>query len=154
MLKSFGIVLNKLNIEQKDICIITQINEMVEKNADLCPILFFSEYAKTVAVPLFARMPIEEAYCFTNPVIVNDIESAELILECPCPTRKIFYLWDLEWIYDSNFSFEKYLRIYNSFEIIVRSGSHYNLFSKVWRKPDYLIEEFNHEQIRDLLIIK
>ena len=150
MLKSFGVVLNKLNIEQKDITIINELNKLVNKYWDLCPIVFFSEYAKTSTVPLFARMPIEEVYCFSNPVIANDIESATLLLNCPCPTRKMYYLWDLEWIYDDKFNFNKYSLIYNSFEIIVRSQSHYNLFSKIWRQPNYLIEDFNYEQIRNL----
>lgn len=152
MLKSIGIVLNKLNIEQKDICIITELNKLVSKHWDISPILFFSEYAKTTTVPLFARMPIEDLYCFDSPVIANDIESANILQSCPCPTRKILYIWDLEWIYDVEFTFNKYYSIYNSFEIIVRSQTHYNLFQKVWRKPDYLIEDFNYEQIRDILI--
>lgn len=153
-LKSFGIIINKLGIEQKDICIITELNKLVNSNSEICPILFFSEYSKTVTVPLFARMPIEEAYCFNQPIIANDIESATLLDNCPCPTRKIYYIWDLEWIYDENYNLNKYHKIYHSFEIIVRSQTHYNIFKKVWKKPDYLIEDFNYEQIRDLFITK
>ena len=93
-------------------------------------------------------------YGFNQPIIVNDIESAALLYNCPCPTRKIYYAWDLEWIYDESYNLNKYHKIYHSFEIIVRSQTHYNIFKKVWKEPNYLIEDFNYEQIRDLFITK
>ena len=151
-IKSFGIVINKFNIDQQDYIINFQLNKMMKKYCDISPVIFFSEYAKNAQPPLFARFPIKEAYCYKNPIIATNIESAILVKNCVCVTRKILYLWDLEWMYNPNYSFEIFAEIYHSFEIIVRSNSHYQIFKKLWKQPDSLIEDFNYEQIRDYVI--
>lgn len=150
-IKSFGILIHHFNISQRDYTINLELNKLTKKYYDICPVLFFGEYAKIAYKPSFARFPLKEAYCYKYPIIANDIKSALLLDECLCTPRKILYVWDLEWIYNNDYSFNIYSKIYNSFEIIVRSQSHYNLFTKIWKKPDYLIEDFNHDKIRAII---
>lgn len=151
-IKSFGIIIHNFNISQRDYIINLELNKLVQKYYDLCPVLFFGEYAKIPYKALFARFPIKDVFCFKEPVIATDIKSALLLKECICTPRKILYMWDLEWLYRTEYSFDIYSNIYQSFEIIVRSESHYNLFTKIWRKPDYLIEDFNYDKIRTIVL--
>lgn len=150
-IKSFGILVDKLNIEQRDILITLELNKLCKKYYDLCPIVFFQEYAKTIQPLLFARLPTKEIFCYRSPIIANDIKTALLVNKCICATRKILYMWDLEWLYNQ-YNFNILSEIYHNFEIIVRSQTHFDLFNKVWRKPDYIVEDFNYEQIRNIII--
>jgi len=151
-IKSFGVIVHNFNISQRDYTINLELNKLTKKYYDLCPVLFFGEYAKLAYKPSFGRLPLKEVCCYKHPVIATDIKSALLLKECICPPRKILYVWDLEWLYRTDYSFDIYSKIYHSFEIIVRSESHYNLFTKVWRKPNYLIEDFNHDKIRNVVL--
>ena len=148
----FGVLVDKLSISQRDIFINVELNKMVNKYYEISPIVFFQDYAKTVQTPLFARLQIKDMFCYKNPVIANDIKTALLLQKTICPPRKLLYMWDLEWIYNKKYPFDVYRDIYFDFEIIVRNDSHRSKFSKTWREPDFIVEDFNYEQIRNVIV--
>lgn len=144
-----GILVNRLGIDQKSYTIINSLNKATQENT-LCPILFFLEYGKTPKTCLFSKMQAKEAWCYPHPIIANDIETAELLIECPRPSSKYLYMWDMKWLYFPK-NFEKYHNIIHSLDIITRCTSHSKLIEKCWLKTNYIVEDFDYDSIKKVL---
>ena len=95
-------------------------------------------------------MDVQEVWAFPHSVIATSVETAKILLECPLPTKKFFYIWDLDWLY-KNGDFQEYRQIYRELTPIVRCEEHAQVIRKCWLQQSVkVIEDFNHEQIIEL----
>ena len=143
-----GVLVEKLDMDQKSLDIINSLNVATDNN-ELCPIVFFLEYGAQPKTCLFAKMQAEEVYCYSHPVIDTDIKTAELLIECPLPTKKFLYLWDMDWLYSPE-KFGIYNKVFQSMDIITRCKSHSELVKQCWLKDNYIIEDFNYVELQRL----
>ena len=146
--RSLGIIVDWLGQNQRSYTIIDEMNEAVNF---VCPIVFFVDNKE---LPLrkckFAMMDVQEVWAFPHSVIATSVETAKILLECPLPTKKFFYMWDLDWLY-KNGDFQEYRQIYRELTPIVRCEEHAQVIRKCWLQQSVkVIEDFNHEQIIEL----
>ena len=93
-LYKFGIMVNSLDLSQKGMYIVKQLNDIVDVDCRFSPIVFYKEYAKSVDVNRFCSLLEKEVWGFDGVVIATSLETAETLINCPCPSRKLFYIWD------------------------------------------------------------
>ncbi len=140
-------------MSQKCFYITKQLNEIVDANYRFSPYLFYKEYAKSIDVNRFCSLQDKEAWSFDAPVIATSLESAQYLINFPCPTKKFFYVWDLDWIFN-NYTYEYLQGLYqhNDLELIARNESHANLIEKCWKKPVDIMDNFDYNILQDIIL--
>jgi hypothetical protein len=93
---------------------------------------------------------LNELWGFHYPVVATSLNTAGDLIKNPSPTKKFFYVYDLEWIVFEQKDFLKLAEIYRhpELEIICRSESHRQIFENCWnRKVNYIINNFDIEKL-------
>lgn len=145
--KSFGVMVDKLGKDQTSYTVTKELNR-VEK---WCPILFFFDYDEPMWTPNFARMQMEHSFYFGHPVVATSLETAQLLIQCLGPTKKFYYMFNLDWLYYYDAE-KKYRGIYQNpaLNLIVRNEDHARLVEKCWLRKPFIVEDFNYERIVEL----
>ena len=147
-----GVIVDYLGLSQKSIEITKELNK-IDKLSDYWDVVvFFRSFGRIMKPPKFALLPEEELWGFNAPVISTDLKTTDSLLKCFSPTKKFFYLFDLEWI-SNRYSIDYLSSIYlnEELELIARSKNHARIIESCWKKPIAIIENFNYEQITELL---
>jgi len=147
----FGIMVNFLDLSQRGFHIVKQLNKIVDSDYRFSPIVFYKEYAKSVDVNRFCALLEKEAWGYDGIVIATDLETAETLINCPCPQKKFFYVWDLEWLY-STYHHQYLKNIYLSdIELIARNKDHADIIKKCWKAPRYTMDNFGAETLKQIV---
>ena len=101
-------------------------------------------------------MQISEAWGHKGPVIATSFSTAYKLIGFP-NKKKIFYIWDLEWIRAKQSGikeYEKYIDVYtdSSLELIARSEPHKQAIENAFnRKVNHVVSDFNIDKILEIL---
>lgn len=147
-----GIWVDNIGKSQKGHYIIKSINEIVKDHFNDI-ILFYNEFDNIMAVPKFAILQDSEVWGFDGLVIATSFNTAKKLISCPSPTKKFFYVWDLEWLNIENLNYVDFQNVYqnDSLDLIARSSYHAELLEKCWKQPVGIVEDFDAEQLRKIL---
>jgi hypothetical protein len=100
---------------------------------------------------VFSPMEIDS---FNNGVIISHtIKSAELILRCTNNSKKILYIYDLDWMFQPMF-FDTIHSVLSdpNLNLVVRSDDHIKPLKNIHRRePIAIMKNFNLENIWNLL---
>ena len=148
-----GFLIDSLGPSQQALVLTQEMNSLVDDKPNHSVCVFYRNYNRIVISPHFAMLSEYEAWTFDGITIATDIHSANILLNCPGPKHKFFYIWETEWAFMDNFTYKDMAKVYQSEEmpLIVRSRFHYDIVSRLWQPPIEVIEEFNHEQIAEFL---
>ena len=137
-----GFAINNLGPSQLSYYLIKELNSLLKKRGDLDIIVFYENIARPYIKPEFALMQMAEAWSYGGTVIATDIAIAEKLLTFPAPTRKAFYIWDLEWLRKPRM-FRELQPTYGHLELIARSNDHKEAIEGAWnRKVIGVVEDF------------
>jgi hypothetical protein len=86
--------------------------------------------------------------------IATDLTTAQRLIRVTGPKKKYFYIWNLEWVNMPNINYDIMSSIYNhkDIELIARSESHSKLIEKMWRKPKFIMDDFDVDTLRKILL--
>ena len=138
-----GILLNNLQPSQISYYAVGTINGLLRKGFDA--IVFVKNLCVPSTRPFCSIMNQCEAIDFDGLLIATDLDSAEFLLNINTECKKVFYVWDLEWLRGAN-NFLKNMEVYRSqkLKIVVRSEQHEKIFTNYTnRKPDAVIPDLN-----------
>jgi hypothetical protein len=97
---------------------------------------------------------IAEIGCFQNGILVaTNLVNASQILSAKVASRKVLYLWDIDWMH-SAFNYEWLYDTLSdeNLEVIVRSESHRDaLLNLCGKEPIGILQNFKLEQLWNLL---
>lgn len=149
MSKSVGIIINSFFNHQLPEKLFSSLNKLADSNPEIDPIVFRQNTSIFPSFPRFAIMNLRECWGFKAPVISTDMSTTEYLLSFPGPTKKLFYVWNLEWIFQSNLQIETVEKIYlaDDINLIARNQIHYNILKNNFKEPIGILEDFNHEQL-------
>ena len=146
-----GIVKNNLEIQAKDIMAVKNINRLSDNNVNSC--LFCNFVPNTF--PLEVNTTIlqkAQVLDFDGTILTDDLVIAQEFLHLPYAKKRFLYLYDLDWPYIDNFSFAHIGPIIHNdrIELIVRSHFHYDLVKNLFKKPSYIMEEWDHKTLKEI----
>ena len=153
-MKKIGFAVSNLGAGHMNYSLIRQINLLMANRVDTDIILFYETLALPCLPPACARMQIHEGYGFDGPIVATSLTTAEKLIRFPSPPRKIFYVWDLEWLRMPQKSYEQLRSIYSNpdLEVVARGNDHRDLIQDVWNRPvTAVIEDFNLTEFEKLL---
>ena len=117
-------------------------NRLVE-NPSLDVILFYKDIPNPCVTPKCALMNICDIWGFDGLTIATDIDSALALSKVPGYHKKVFYVWDLEWLRNKDFLYN--VRAYRSgLNLVCKSEEHKLELSKYCNRTDIdVIEDFD-----------
>lgn len=149
MREKLGIIVNNLGPNQLAYYLINTGNKFVnDGEKDLT--LFFHDLMPECANPLFGIMNLAEVYSYNGPVVATNINNASRLLEYPGPSKKVFYVWDLEWLRMPNKQYEQLNDVYGKIPLIARSKRHYDILSNAWQQPIGIVEDADVNKLYEL----
>lgn len=154
MNKQAGILIDRMNLSQLGVKLSVALNEIEVDYTDLDVILFNGTQETLPTIARFALMQQCEAWDLAAPVMATSLNTAQMLLKMPCPTRKYFYVYNLEWIYLQNtppYSALQSVYQNDDIELIARSDSHYDVLKRCWKEPIATIEDFDYKQLAQIL---
>ena len=85
---------------------------------------------------------------YNNILVYTTFEDAEFADKLPTKTKKIFYLWDLEWINSQN-PYSENLRLINSADVLMcRCEAHAEMIEKYFGRKPIVLKEFNYDEFK------
>ena len=148
-----GIMLIKVDNSQIGYYATKSLNYIAEKQVNVDIVMFVKEHAVHPVIPLFATMSETDIWGYDAPVIATDLASARTLLSSSGPTKKYFYVWDLEWLRLPEYNHEELSKIYNdeNIELIARSDRHYMLIKECWKEPAYVMPDFTPNMLMGII---
>jgi hypothetical protein len=147
-----GILIESLGMSQKAYEIIREINKLEKLDEYWDMTVFYLEFDRLITPPEFGLMNMVEAYGFNAPVISTSIETTKISLKSIRPTKRFFYVFDMEWTsntYDVDYLLDVYMN--PEVELIARSDDHAKVIEQSWKAPIDVIENFNYEKLTKLI---
>jgi hypothetical protein len=148
-----GIMTSSLGPTQEAFYIVNQCNKAVATYTH-DPIVFFQEPDAPCLDPVFTIMNVYEAWTFKEPLIATTLNLATKLAKLPMAPKKLFYMWDLEWLRMQNKNFQQLADLYRNpaFKIIARSKSHADLIANCWNVDVVgVVENFDLDQFVEII---
>jgi hypothetical protein len=145
-----GFLVNDLTASHLAFSLIKNLNEY-ETNSDT--VLFFENISSSIIKPNFPTMAINEIWNFEGALVSTDMNTTLTLKKCFTPRKKIFYVWDLEWMRNSmgqTKNFENTIEAFSdeTIELVARSKDHAKAIENLSnRKINHIVENFNIEKL-------
>lgn len=149
MKHKIGVLVRDFGPSQLTYEMISSANKLMVERSDTDIIGFFENSAKHSFGLNFSSMYLDEAWSYTGTLIATSLSTAVKLIKLPSAQRKLFYVYDLEWlrIYDKNFSVLAKLYRHKEIELVARSATHAKLLSNCWNIQNIkVIESFDIEK--------
>lgn len=142
-------LLNSTRLSQILLLVLTEFTQIKKNNPDISICLFVEQQEFSPVKIEFPIFHVSDCYFFDGIVIANSIGDANKLRFFPGPTQKYYYLHNLEHIYVQGKKYHELSSIYNdkNLKLIAPSKHYYNIFSKYWKKPDSIIENFHISEL-------
>lgn len=148
-MKTLGILIDKAGYSQKFKHIAEELNKL---DSSINAVVFYNESAPIPLQTKFTMMHSLHALNFDGVLMSTDIYTSSIMLNSLRPSKRFFYVWDLEYMYRP-FSFGELQSVYNNkkIELIARNEYRARLLARTWKAPHSIMEEFNYERLQKLL---
>lgn len=155
-MRQVGFLVPHVGAGQLGYSLITQLNKVSENlyKYNLDPIVYYETMHMQLLPHAFATMQIVECWDQTHPVIATSLSTAEKMITFPNPQRKLFYVWDVEWLRRPH---NHYFRTRNivtneAVEIVARGSHHATLIENCFnRKVTNIVDDFEIESFMEIL---
>lgn len=145
-----AVLVHDTNISDLNYHVMSELNNMSNTHEVF---LLTNNISSRVIEPNFAIINSSRVACTYDAIVIaTTIDTARLLIKAAINSRKVFYLYQLDWLY-LPFNYNEVYDVINSdLELIVRSKNHANLIEKVFgRKVDNIVPEFRLDEIWNLL---
>lgn len=148
-----GILTSRIDKSQSGFQITKCINDISLNKVNVDIMVFVREFSAPPMVPLFSTLQESEVWGFDAPVIATDLQTASTLINTTGPTKKYFYVWDLEWMRINSFKHKTLSKIYNNknLELIARSERHSKIIENCWRKPSHIMQDFSSDELLEII---
>jgi hypothetical protein len=151
-MNNIGFMVRAVSMSQEGLFLINECNKLLEKDRSVEVNVFYEDYDRIPTKPEFSLMQNRNAWGYNGILIATDIHTTEVLQHLVGPSRKMLYVWNLEWLYTQNM-YTSYSKIYQSkdIDLIARTPSHFDIIKKLWKEPKYIMEDFDHEQLARII---
>ena len=147
--EQIGLLLEDLSASQLTFYAVRNINDYIEKS-DMDFVVFFQNSTTSMISPRFSTMSVSEMWSFNGIVIATSVATALSAQKTCFPTKKYFYVWDLDWHRKEGRDFEYTIQAYNSpdLNLIARSSSHAEAIKNYCNRDVCgIVNNFNMDQL-------
>ncbi len=112
-------------------------------------IVFYEQLARPCLQPHFAVMQAAEAWGFGGTLLATSLATSLQALRCPAAEKRIFYVWDLEWLRLKQKSFRELAALYGNpqLHLLARSQEHADLLARCWNRSCAVVRDFAIDEL-------
>ena len=142
-----GALVRSLGSSQLSYYIIKNFNK-VAGQGKVDPIVYCEDVERDCLFAKFPTMQTVEAWGQEGTIIATSLSTAKKLISYPCPQKRIYYVWDLEWLRKPH----NYIPVLNVFssdriKVVARCDNHAKVIENTFnRKVDNIIDNFNMEK--------
>jgi hypothetical protein len=147
-----GIVKTQLTPSDHDFFLINNLNQLAQTTTSSC--LFCDEIANswqssTMQTTLLHRA---HAFSFDGILITDELLRCQDFHNIPIAKKRFLYLYHLSWpqIPSLQFKHIKHMLLNKNIGLIARSTSHAKLIERLFKKPDYIMPEWNYKTLIEI----
>ncbi len=151
MINKLGVIVQDLTNSQSTFFLINTLNRLnQEDNIDCC--IFYETCTLAMIPPLFSIFHMNEMYDFDGTVISTYMLGTKRLIDSPTPRQKFMYIWNLEWAKIPQFAYNNIKDIYLNDEItlIARSSHHARLIENCFKKPQFIFDNWDKNEVKKL----
>ena len=143
-----GIYKSSINDSDQNFFMINNLNKLGHTSTQSC--LFYDvqniKISSQIHINTFPRV---QALYFDDILITDELTEAPALLNIPNARKRFIYLYHLEWPYIQNTHFKQLesILINDNIELIARSESHSQLISQLFKKPKYIMPEWDYKSL-------
>jgi hypothetical protein len=142
-----GVLLNNLSPGQLAARFLTQANTLVA-TGEHDVVAFYEALRRPCVAPNFASMHVVEGYGFDGPMVATTASTAEKLARFPSCPRKVFYVWDLEWLRPhlaAGRTYRDWLAVYGNKDLtlLARSEDHAAALRGCWNRDVTVVPDFD-----------
>jgi hypothetical protein len=143
-----AVVIESLEASQLAFLAINQVNQLITKHPLVNASIFYENLTVPCIPPKSSVMCINELFAYHDGIIITtNLDQTYSIASYPNNSKKIFYVWDLEWI-RKTLDFEKTLYTFNLPErLITRCKDYADAIKNYCNREVEIQEDFNLEEI-------
>lgn len=133
----FGVAVNNLSFSQLACEIIQTSNCILSAGVEHDMVLLYEQPSRPCMQTLFPTMHLCEAWGFNGTIIATSLSTAAKSLSFPSVSRRVFYVYDLEWVRLKQKGYRPLWEIYaNPAHLLVaRSEEHADAIASAWNTP-------------------
>lgn len=146
-MRSIGIIVTDLGPSQLAFMILKQTELL--KGLGWSSFIFYESLMRPCINPTVATMNISESVSFDGHCLSTNLNQTKLLLNNNTRGKKIFYVWDLEWLRGhDNFDFNSDIYRDENLILITRSQEHSDALKNYCnRKADHIVDNVNLSEI-------
>ena len=148
-----AVLLEDLSASQLSYHVINEINNyIVDNNDDF--VVFFQNYTASVIQPRCGIMNMNELWSFDGVAISTSIATTKSLIKAFAPTKKYFYVWDLEWQrrHGKDFEYNLHSFIDENIKLISRGKDHTKAIKNYCNKDVVgTVKNFNLNTIMEII---
>jgi hypothetical protein len=148
-----GILMSDFSCSQLSFYVIRNVNEACNTSPKNDYIGFFENLSGNVIEPSFCLMNMSEVWGFEGFLVATSASTALTLIKAVTPSKKYFYVWDLEWIRNPH-NYHTLLAIYRhpSINLIARSETHAKAIENFCNKRVVgVMDDFNLSDLGDII---
>ena len=147
-----GILKNNIdNSKDKDFFAIDSLNKinMTPTTACLFCDVISNDFILPINTNVFKRTHV---FNFNGIVITDDLMRSQDFLYTTYAKKRFLYLYHLDWphIKDIRFAYLEKVLLNDNIDLIARSESHAILIEQLFKKPKYIMPEWDHEVLVEI----
>lgn len=115
--------------------IVRAANAFLSKRCDVDIMAFFEEPSCSSIPLLFSTMQFAEAWAYEGVLVSTSLSTAQKALGFPCTKKRLFFVWELEWVNQQvPFNFRQLRSIYANprHKLLARTEEHADILEDVW----------------------
>ena len=147
-----GFVLIKLNNDIVYNMIMDTINKFIQ-DRPFDQIVIFNSDNSRVGNKNIPILHLSHAQFFTGKLVLFDIPSTLVTKNFTNVSSRYLYATDTPWTHSLESMYTDWLEIYShqNLELIVSNNALYDIYNIMWKKPRGISENFNYDQIKNII---
>ena len=149
-----GFLVKNLGASQLGYFLIRNLNEFLDENFEFDCTVYSEERHNGGLTVGFPVMQIIEAWGQQGTIISTSISTACKMIKFPSACRKLFYVWDLEFLrghVPNNYDLIKKVYLNEDIELIARCENHASVIKNNFNRDVIgIIEDFNMVEIMEM----
>jgi len=145
-----GIIVKDTQVSQLNWEIISQLNEL-NRETNNNHVLFYMNATPLCVNNFHAIMNAHDINKVKQGILIaTDLDSASFLIKSNTLSRKILYVWNLEWIHNKNLNYLQTYSIMHNIELWTRSQLYANIISNQFGVTPEVSEKFNIKRIMNV----
>lgn len=146
-----GILKSTLQNVDKDFFAVNSLNQLLKTSTNAC--LFCDHIDNNFKLQAYTNvLQRVNMFRFNGILITDNLGRCQDLVNASYAKKRFLYLYHLEWLYINNLEYAhiKKILLNDNIELIARTKSHAELIESLFKKPKYVMPEWDYKTLVEI----